>query len=144
MINQAWGKPIPLIALQPRGNQAASENDSYIGELLLEHADHGKGREGLAQIIEGEANNRCPIASDNCPQALAEIFKKRIFRWVPGSVQKIFAFNRREASVTIIGKADTHTIACCHGEQAVYIQYRALIGIDILIGFPASEAVEVP
>src|SRR4030042_4604871 len=111
MINQAVKKPFPMIAPNPRGDQAAAEYNSKTGELLLEHADHGKGREGLAQIIEGEANNRCPIASDNCPQALAEIFKKRIFRWVPGSGQKIFAFNRREARVTIINKDDTHTIA---------------------------------
>lgn len=143
MINQAVEKRFSVPTGHPRGNKAAAEHDTYIGELLLEKADHGKGRKGLAQIVEGKANNCCPVVFNNSWQAPAEIRIKGIFRLMFGSVEKILALNRRKARVNIIGKTDTNSLTACHREQAVDIQYRALIGIDILIGLPAAEAVEI-
>ncbi len=143
MINQALKKYLPLLAPQPRGDQTAAEYNSNIRELLLEKADHGKGCEGLTQIVKGKPDNSCLVAFNNLPQAPAEIFKKGIFLRMLGSVEQIFALNWGKMRVGIIGKADAYAVAACHGEQTVCVQYRALIGIDILIGLPASEAAEV-
>lgn len=143
MINQAWEKPFPMITLHPRGDKAPTEHDSSMGELLLEEADHGKGREGLAQIVEGKACDCCIVTFDDLPQALAEIFIKGVFLGIAGSVEEIIALDRREARVVVVGKADAHPLAACNGEEAVYVQYRAFIGIDIRIGLPAFEAAQV-
>jgi len=94
IIDQAIEKAFYVRTGHPRGHQAAAEHNSNMGELLLEEADHRKGAEGLAQIIEGKPGDCCPVAFNNCWQALAEIFVEGVSLWMLGSVEEILTLDR--------------------------------------------------
>ena len=45
--------------LEPRCHEPAAQHDDKPGEMLADEADHGKGAQGLAQVVQGDTGDGC-------------------------------------------------------------------------------------
>ncbi len=107
-------------------------------------ADHGKGREGLAQVVEGEAGPGGPFRYQQFLQAPDEPGIKGVFLRPFGGADEVLAFHGRKLFVAEI--PETEADACRKGllfEKPSQIRNRPSIARGVAIDRRAPQGLEM-
>ncbi len=92
--------------LQPRRHEPAAQHDDEPGEALPHEADHGKGAEGLAQVVQGYAGNGGIAISDEGLNSATEPGMEGIGLMLAGGPEKVSGLEGGIPGVLVIGQAE--------------------------------------
>ena len=115
-----------------------------MGVSLPEKPDDREGAEGLAQVIEGKADDGMifPVFEKR-REARAEIWVEDIFFGMLGGVQQIAAFYGDEAVVAVVGEAEMRAFRGRPFDDPVHLGNRPSVPGAIRVPLPVPEQGEV-
>jgi len=129
---------------EPRRHEPAAQHGDHSREPVPGEADHGEGAEGLAQVVQGDADGIGGVFLDEGLHPAGKHGHKRVGFVLPGGPEEILRPEGREAAVLVIGQRDRDAgPASLPGEQTVDVVDAAAVPVRVAVELRAPEGREM-
>ena len=108
-VHQGLERVLPIRPAHPGGHQPAPQYDPQAGKGLSKITDEGKGRQGLAEVVEADPHPRRPIFGHQGSDPRPEIGIEYAFFIIMGRCQQILAAHGGPGAVVIVGQPHPDT-----------------------------------
>ena len=126
--------------LEPRRHEPAAQHDDEPGEALPDEADHGKGAEGLAQIVQGYADNGGIAISEEGLNPAGKPGMEGIGLMLAGGSEKVCGLEGGVPEVLVIGQADGNArLPTPPLQEAIYVIDAAAVAVHMAVKPQVSQ-----
>jgi hypothetical protein len=126
--------------IEPRRHEPAAQHDDDMGEALPDKANHGKGAEGLAQVVQGHSGNGGIAIRDEGLKPAGKPGMEGIGLILAGGPEKVCGLEGGVPGVLVIGQAEGKArLPTPPLQEAVYVIDAAAIAVHMAVKPRASQ-----